>query len=360
MAARKKSPRKATKKSSAKVAKVAKATKVTKITKGAKGAKPRKAALAGNGMKAFSMHLYDASTAPLFAKLAEERKASPALSFAGAAGVASLDPETAASRYLRQALASNTVRGLTAPKPSGVESQFKSLGTETVPLTGTKTVKFRQTVGGIPVYGSLVTVELDDANSMVSLNSSLGTPLGVDPVAKIAPGRRHHRRRQVSRLRQDARRCRPAPLLLLRPDEIQVAAGLHPRECAGQAPQAIVRFLPAEANELFRRREERRGRCRNTGDPDHVARGRIAPRTAKASPGRSASRSTAPRSCCGTPRSTSARSTSSSRIPKSRPVHSPARPSATRRPGRPALSAPRQRVGRGRFLAHRGQAQQHR
>ena len=32
-----------------------------------------------------------------------------------------------------------------------------------------------------------MTVELDDANGMVSLNSSLGTPEGVDPIAKISP-----------------------------------------------------------------------------------------------------------------------------------------------------------------------------
>ena len=156
---------------------------------GKKSAKPKKAGALGNGMKAFSMHLYDATTAPLFAKLNEERKASPtlALALSGAPAVSALDPETVASRYLRQALASNQVPSLTAPKPDGVESEFKSLGTETVPLTGTTTVKFRQTVGGIPVFGSLVTVELDDANAMVSLNSSLGTPAGADPVAKVSP-----------------------------------------------------------------------------------------------------------------------------------------------------------------------------
>jgi Zn-dependent metalloprotease len=154
---------------------------------GARGAKAKKAGLAGSGMKAFSMHINDAVTAPMFEKLDEERKGSPSFALAAGGGASVLDPETAAVRYLRQCLASRSVPSLTAPKADGVESQFKSLGTETVPLTGTKTVKFRQTVGGIPVYGSLVTVELNDANSMVSLNSSLGTPEGVDPVAKIAP-----------------------------------------------------------------------------------------------------------------------------------------------------------------------------
>lgn len=144
-------------------------------------------ALAGSGMKTFAMHVNDAATAPMFEKLDEERKGSPAFTSALASGVSNLDPESVAVRYLRQALASRAVPSLTAPTSDGIESQFKSLGTETVPLTGTKTVKFRQTVGGIPIYGSLVTVELDDANSMVSLNSSLGSPEGVDPVAKISP-----------------------------------------------------------------------------------------------------------------------------------------------------------------------------
>ena len=57
----------------------------------------------------------------------------------------------------------------------------------TVPVTGTTTVKFRQTLGSIPVYGSLVTVELDRAHNLVSLTSSIGKPKGVSPVARLAP-----------------------------------------------------------------------------------------------------------------------------------------------------------------------------
>src|SRR5262249_34090727 len=53
--------------------------------------------------------------------------------------------------------------------------------------TGTTTVKFRQNFNKIPVYGSLVTVELDDANNLVSINSALGEPKSVSPIAKLAP-----------------------------------------------------------------------------------------------------------------------------------------------------------------------------
>ena len=105
----------------------------------------------------------------------------------GLADVSAIDPETAARRFLDQALASPAVPSLAAPVANGTTSEFKTIGTETVPLTGTKTVKFRQTLHGIPVYGSLVTVEVEDDNSLVAIDSALGTPEGVDPVAGIAP-----------------------------------------------------------------------------------------------------------------------------------------------------------------------------
>jgi Zn-dependent metalloprotease len=140
-----------------------------------------------NGLKAFSMHAFDQRTAPMMGKLRDEGAAHPSFAMTGTGGVAHLDPETVAQRYLSQALQSKSVKSFAAPKADGVESEFKSLGTETIPLTGTTTVKFRQTLNKVPVYGSLVTVELDDANNLVSMNSALGEPKNVSPVAKIAP-----------------------------------------------------------------------------------------------------------------------------------------------------------------------------
>jgi Zn-dependent metalloprotease len=67
------------------------------------------------------------------------------------------------------------------------KADFKSLGAEAVPLTGTTMVKFRQTFNKIPVYGSLVTVEIDRRNQCLGINSSLGTPTGVRHIAKISP-----------------------------------------------------------------------------------------------------------------------------------------------------------------------------
>lgn len=98
-----------------------------------------------------------------------------------------LSAESAAQAYLRNALASTDLPTFTAPEVNGEPSEFKSLGTEKLPLTGTQTVKFRQTYNKIPVYGSLVTVELDGDNALMSINSSIGDPRNVDPVARVSP-----------------------------------------------------------------------------------------------------------------------------------------------------------------------------
>ncbi|MFK3602130.1 hypothetical protein RBC47_01220 [Pseudomonas fluorescens] len=117
--------------------------------------------------------------------LAEECTSFKAFS-AAAVPTEAADPETATKRYLYLALESNHAPGFTALTTPTAESQFKVIGTETVPLTDTKTVKFRQTLHDIPVYRSLITVELDENNELVSLNSSLGEPSDVKPVAKIS------------------------------------------------------------------------------------------------------------------------------------------------------------------------------
>lgn len=142
---------------------------------------------AGNGLSRFSLHATEAASAAVLDRLAADRAAAPGLRPEGTDAPAAVDPETAARRILDQALASPAVPSLTAPVADGVVSEFKTIGTETVPLTGTTTVKFRQSVAGIPVYGSLVTVELDENNELVGLDSAVGEPDGVDPVATVAP-----------------------------------------------------------------------------------------------------------------------------------------------------------------------------
>jgi bacillolysin/neutral peptidase B len=95
------------------------------------------------------------------------------------------DPETVARRYLNQMIASPAVPSLDADDAGGMD--FRTLGTETVRLTGTTVVKFAQDFHRIPVYGSLVSVELDQNNRFLAISSALGQPIDVDPVATLSP-----------------------------------------------------------------------------------------------------------------------------------------------------------------------------
>jgi Zn-dependent metalloprotease len=101
--------------------------------------------------------------------------------------VRSLDPEAAARQYLDRAMTSAPRGPRAAAAGDAGVSEYRSLGAEAVPLTGTTMVKFRQTFNKIPVYGSLVTVELDEKNRCVGVNSSIGAPSGVQHIAKISP-----------------------------------------------------------------------------------------------------------------------------------------------------------------------------
>lgn len=142
---------------------------------------------ATNGLNTYSMHAYEESSAALLDRLREERPAHPGFALDHIAPQGALDPETVARRYLDQALDSPSVPSFTAPEASGTSSGFRTISTETVRLTGTKMVKFRQTLRDVPVYGSLVTVELDENNNLISIDSALGRPVGVDPVADVSP-----------------------------------------------------------------------------------------------------------------------------------------------------------------------------
>ncbi len=139
-----------------------------------------------NGLTTFSMHTMDESSAAVVDELRAEPRAHAGLRADGG-GEAATDPETAARRFLDNALASDAVPELTAPTVDDTTSRFATINTETVPLTRTRVVKFRQTLNGIPVYGSLVSVELDEDNKLLSIDSSLGEPQGVDAIAGVSP-----------------------------------------------------------------------------------------------------------------------------------------------------------------------------
>src|SRR3954453_8305974 len=144
------------------------------------GRKPR------GGFGPFHPHMTEPEGRKALRTLRRERRELPAFALSSTeAGV--LNSETAAIQILQQALDSASLPHFTPPKIGETESSFKSLGVETVPLTGTKFVKFRQHVKGIPVYGSLVVVELDEAYECVSIDANLATPEDCGRLAKVSP-----------------------------------------------------------------------------------------------------------------------------------------------------------------------------
>src|SRR6266851_3793039 len=136
--------------------------------------------------KSFALHATEAAGQQAFSALKAERPRLAAFALA-TDQPSQLDPESAAKRLLQHALASPSIPSFTAPKVGNDETEFKSLGVETVPVLGTKVVKFRQQLNDIPIYGSLVSVELGDNNECISLNSNLATPDVKARVARISP-----------------------------------------------------------------------------------------------------------------------------------------------------------------------------
>jgi len=146
---------------------------------------------ARNGLREFAYHVGDPGAPPpidVTTVAAADDGAGGATGGArrAAPSAARLSPEEAARRYLAEAFARPDMPAIAADRVGGAVPDFDLLGVEAVPLTGTRTVKFRQRFRKIPVYGSLVTIELGPKNALMAIASSLGEP-DVDPVASIAP-----------------------------------------------------------------------------------------------------------------------------------------------------------------------------
>lgn len=150
-----------------------------------------------NGLVSFATHANEPKASKrLFKELAGALAAAPRAASSPRArkrSAMALDYEGAARRYLDEALASNAAKAFVRPvivasaraEPTGAD--FKLLSVEAVPLTGTMVVKFRQTFNKVPVYGSLVTVELDEKNRCLGINASLGRPNKVSHIARKSP-----------------------------------------------------------------------------------------------------------------------------------------------------------------------------
>src|ERR1700688_1272094 len=134
------------------------------------------------GFQVMAIHVTEKRGRRAFEALRADRPASNTFALAESLPK-NLDPESAAKRILAHAFASDAMPSLVEDEASS----FRSLGVETVPLTGTTIVKFRQQIKGIPVFASLVSVELDDNNELISLNSSLAKPDLASYVASLSP-----------------------------------------------------------------------------------------------------------------------------------------------------------------------------
>jgi Zn-dependent metalloprotease len=141
--------------------------------------------LRNNGLRTFAFHRDESAGSAAIATAMAPR----VLSATGEPGgdPADMAPEKAALLLLLNALGSDQLPGFSAADLQGGVAEFSPVGHRNLLLTNSQTVKFRQIYRKIPVYGSLVTVEMDSFNHLLSINSALGAPVGVDAVATVSP-----------------------------------------------------------------------------------------------------------------------------------------------------------------------------
>jgi Zn-dependent metalloprotease len=86
---------------------------------------------------------------------------------------------------LKRLLEAESIRGFVEPKTHSVKSEFESVSTQWLNLTKTHIVKFNQRYKNIPVYGAQVTVEVDEKNELLAINSAIGNPNGLNASPKV-------------------------------------------------------------------------------------------------------------------------------------------------------------------------------
>lgn len=82
-----------------------------------------------------------------------------------------------------------SIRGFVTTSQPIREFQLEGVGIKTWKETKTHTIKFRQKYQNIPVYGSIVTVEVGDNYDLIAINSAIGDPIdiGIDADPKFKP-----------------------------------------------------------------------------------------------------------------------------------------------------------------------------
>ena len=95
-------------------------------------------------------------------------------------------PESTARSYLYGVFADEALPEISNPNVDGESSTFELADTNYSEITGNRIVRFNQSLKGVRIYGSSVTVELDQNNELVALNSALGEPQSVAPTPTIS------------------------------------------------------------------------------------------------------------------------------------------------------------------------------
>lgn len=103
----------------------------------------------------------------------------------------SFNSDEAAARYFLNNLlhrdARPTLRGMTAPERPEMVPDLRMIGTQEVPQTKTRLVRFEQTQSAIPIFGTLAVVELDQNRELVAVDAEFADIRGVSPIANISP-----------------------------------------------------------------------------------------------------------------------------------------------------------------------------
>jgi fungalysin/thermolysin propeptide len=134
-----------------------------------------------NGLSSFVFRSEDVASRPALSGRA------PGGAQGGGGSESVAEAEAAARAHLARVFDPAGAFALDRPAADWRACEFRVVGVETQSLTSTTTVTFRQTFHRVPVYGSVVRVELDEKGELLALRAVLGRPSGVDPVALISP-----------------------------------------------------------------------------------------------------------------------------------------------------------------------------
>lgn len=97
--------------------------------------------------------------------------------------------EAAARYYLGKVLAEDkrpTVRGLAAEGRAEAVPDAQVTSSRHLPLTKTRLVQFDQTKDSIPIFGSLLNVEMDESRELIGVSGKVTSVTGVSPIPTLS------------------------------------------------------------------------------------------------------------------------------------------------------------------------------